>query len=78
EHDGGCLQFGQDEINNNTQKHCAANHQRKQVVFTDHGMCCVPEHIEVGGVCDTVKLESYEEKALHVIDDSTDGDKPWC
>ena len=46
-----------------------------QFVAAEYTRRCVVETIEVGGVCDLARGESYVEEALHAVHGTADGDE---
>ena len=54
---------------------CSEIHQKMQFVAAEYTRRCVVETIEVGGVCDLARGESYVEEALHAVHGTADGDE---
>ena len=48
-----------------------------QFVATGYTRHCVAEPIEFRAVCDSVRGESYIEKALHAVHAAADGNELW-
>ena len=48
-----------------------------QFVATGYARHCVDEPIEIGGVSDSARRESYIEEALHAILAAAEGDELW-
>ena len=48
-----------------------------QFVAPGYARQCVAEPIEVGGVCDSARGESYVEEALHAVHAAADGNELW-
>ena len=48
-----------------------------QFVAIEYARHCIAEPIEVVGVSDSVRGESYVEEVLHAVDAAADGDELW-
>ena len=48
-----------------------------QFVATGYARHCIVKPIEVGGVCDSARGESYVEEASHAVHAAADSDGLW-